>query len=110
MEYERVYYNDKEEIISLLSGSDVEIKRKVIAGMVFGIKDREWVRDILNEYILHEDYWVANNAIIGIQELVRNNPTVDVTSSILLLKEVRSEDLADTVDDTLEAIKEFKSR
>lgn len=109
MEYESFQYS-REEAEKLLGTADSQIIARVLVGIIFGIDDKLWIQNTLISYIHFNDYDVANNAIVGLEDLVRFNENLDIPKIEAALRSVVQGPHRTTADEALAGIKEFMDR
>jgi len=110
MEYEHLSYSNRAEVEVMLRSENEELISKALVGIVFGSIDRIWVRDTLMAHVNHPDFWVANNAIVGLEELVLFNPSIDIEPIVECLKTVKADKHLSQAKSTIKGIRELWRR
>ena len=94
----------------MLSSNDTELMSKALVGIVFGTIQRKCVCDTLMAHVRHPSFWVAKNAIVGLEELVLFNPSIDVGPIIQCLMTVDETDQLDHAKYSIKGILEISKK
>jgi hypothetical protein len=72
----------------LLNSSDTKVVARTLAQAVNHIDDYDWLCEICDKFLDHEDYWVVLNAIKGLGVIARCYGELDLEAFDIKLKKL----------------------